>query len=295
MTDIMIAQQQTKNLRLERTFDATPQEMWAAWTDPKQYAMWFNPSGLTLVVHEFDVRPGGKIRFDMPQPDGNKNPQEGVFHELRPYTYMSSGAPDRSFLLEVHIEPRGKARCHLVVEVAGVPPEYHQMATVGWNQGFDHLEVQLARQTPIGGQSFTLERVFDCTLDEMWAAWTTPEQYAKWISPFPGKEVELHEFEPRVGGRARFTMIGMNGERYPEACFLYEKLEKPREIVTFEANRDRPDVFNGHPMRARARFEDVGGKTKLTLQQSGLPSDFPVEMAKQGFNACLDKLERLLA
>src|SRR5437867_6192776 len=74
-----------KALTIERVFDASPETLWAHWTDPKKYAKWFNPAPLDLVIHEFDVRVGGRVRFDMPQPDGNKNPQEGVFHVLHPY------------------------------------------------------------------------------------------------------------------------------------------------------------------------------------------------------------------
>ncbi|GEM_PF-3434549 len=134
-----------KTLRLERAFDASPADLWAAWTDPRQYAKWFNPApGMDLVVHEFDVRVGGQIRFDMPQPDGNRNPQEGVFHVLSPHTRIVSGSPDKSFLLDVRLVPEGK-RTRMVVEVTGVPPEYHAMATQGWNAGFDKLEALLAR------------------------------------------------------------------------------------------------------------------------------------------------------
>lgn len=130
-------------LRLERTFDASPVELWNAWVDPKQYAKWFNPApGMDLVIHEFDVRPGGKVRFDMPQPDGNPNPQEGVFHVVQPHTRLVSGAPDKSFLIEVELVPVGK-RTRVVVNVTGVPPEYHAMATQGWNAGFDKLAALL--------------------------------------------------------------------------------------------------------------------------------------------------------
>jgi uncharacterized protein YndB with AHSA1/START domain len=77
--------EQGRTLRVERVFDCTIDEMWAAWTDPKVYAKWLNPAPtMDLVIHEFDVRPGGRIRFDMPQPDGDPNPQEGVFHSLTP-------------------------------------------------------------------------------------------------------------------------------------------------------------------------------------------------------------------
>ena len=56
-------------LVFERTFDATPERLWTFWTDPKKYAKWLNPAGMDLVIHEFDIRVGGKVRFDMPQPD----------------------------------------------------------------------------------------------------------------------------------------------------------------------------------------------------------------------------------
>lgn len=133
-----------KTLRIERTFDATPQELWAAWTDPTQYAKWFNPApGIDLVIHEFDVRLGGKIRFDMPQPGGSRNPQEGVFHSLTPHSEIVSGAPDRSFLLVTRFVPVAARRTLCVVEVTGVPPEHHAMASVGWNAGFDKLATRL--------------------------------------------------------------------------------------------------------------------------------------------------------
>jgi len=145
-------------------------------------------------------------------------------------------------------------------------------------------------------QTLRIERILDATPEEVWAAWTQPEQYAKWISPFPGRAVELHEFDARVGGRVRFTMVGTQGERYPEASFIYEKLDRPREIVTFEANENRPDVFDGHPMRATVRFEPLpGGKTRVRFEQAGLPAVVPLDMARQGFGACFDKLATLLA
>src|SRR5437870_2563259 len=63
-----------RELVITRVFDATPEVLWSHWTDPAKFAKWFNPApGLDLVVHEYDVRPGGRVRFDMPQPDGNRN------------------------------------------------------------------------------------------------------------------------------------------------------------------------------------------------------------------------------
>lgn len=133
-------------LRLERTFDATPEEVWAAWTDPKLYAKWLNPSPADLVIHEWDLREGGRVRFDMPQPDGNKNPQEGVFHLLRPYTRLVSGNDDKTFLVDVELQPRGATRTHLVINITGVPPEWHSAAQQGWGVCLDKLGALLKQQ-----------------------------------------------------------------------------------------------------------------------------------------------------
>lgn len=284
---------QPKTLKLERTFDASPKELWAAWTDPKQYAQWFNPAGLGLVIHEFDVRPGGKIRFDMPQPDGNKNPQDGVFHTLNPYTEIVSGAPDKSFLLHTRFVPVG-SRTRVVIEMTGVPPEFHENATQGWSAIFDKLDLELAKHTAIGGQSWSMHRDFDCTPEQLWAALTEPQHFVKWISPF-NAPTEIPQFEPRPGGRIRFIMTGEDGTRYPEAEWLVEVADKPRLFVIFEANLDRTDIFNGRPMRASMRIEPRGKhQVRLVLSQQGLPDDFPIDMAKQGFNAGLDKLAKLV-
>jgi uncharacterized protein YndB with AHSA1/START domain len=168
------------------------------------------------------------------------------------------------------------------------------MATQGWGQGFDKLALQLAKHTTIGGQSWSMHRDFDCTPEQMWAALTQAGQFASWVSPF-GAPAEILQFEARPGGKIRFVMIGDDGTRYPEAEWLVEVADAPRLLVIFEANLDRTDVFNGHPMRASMRIDPHGkGQVRLALSQQGLPDGFPVEMAKQGFNAGLDKLAKLV-
>lgn len=143
-------------------------------------------------------------------------------------------------------------------------------------------------------QTLRMERLFDATPEQLWDAYTKPELYAQWISPFPGLPAEIHEMDVRVGGRCRFTMVGPNGTRFPETVFEFEVLDRPREIVHYEANEGRPDVFNGWPMRIRTRFEPVGAQTRLTMELEGMPPQVPAEMAMQGFGACLDKLAEVV-
>ena len=131
---------QNKKIILSHTFNATPRELWEAWTDPNQFSKWFNPTpGYDLIIHEYDVRIGGRVKFDMPQPNGDLNTQNGMFHVLDPYKEIVSGSPDKTFLIRTLFEKIGK-KTKMTVEVTGIPPEYHAGAIQGWNAGFMKLE-----------------------------------------------------------------------------------------------------------------------------------------------------------
>ncbi|HUR25563.1 MAG TPA: SRPBCC domain-containing protein [Candidatus Thermoplasmatota archaeon] len=126
-------------LKLERVFNATPERLWTYWTDPKKYARWLSPQKADLVIHELDVRVGGKVRFDMPLDNGQVNKEEGVFHVLDEPRLLVSGSPDKSFLITVTFEPVGAKQTRMKVVVDGVPAEYHAGATEGWGKGMDKL------------------------------------------------------------------------------------------------------------------------------------------------------------
>jgi uncharacterized protein YndB with AHSA1/START domain len=59
-----------RELVLVRVLDAPRDAVYAAWTDPAAFCQWFGPAGFTCVVHEMDVRVGGRARFDMTAADG---------------------------------------------------------------------------------------------------------------------------------------------------------------------------------------------------------------------------------
>jgi uncharacterized protein YndB with AHSA1/START domain len=222
---------QTPMLKLERTFHATPQRLWTFWTDPKKYAKWFNPAPLDLVIHEFDVRPGGKIRFDMPQPDGNKNPQEGVFHELVPYTLIVSGAPDKSFLVTARFVPVDAQRTKAVVEVTGVPADWHALATNGWGAGFDKLEGELGEEVGVD-VGFTIMRAFNAAPEKVWTMWTTKDGLMKWWAPSAkemGFDFTVKQLDVRVGGEFAFGM--KNAEHDLVNHGTYRVVDRPRHLA----------------------------------------------------------------
>ena len=52
-------------LTLERTFDATLEEVWELWTTREGMEAWMGPDGFTVTVQEVDLRPGGNLVYAM--------------------------------------------------------------------------------------------------------------------------------------------------------------------------------------------------------------------------------------
>lgn len=52
-------------LTLERTFDASPEEVWELWTTRDGMEAWMGPEGFSVTVEELDLRPGGHLVYAM--------------------------------------------------------------------------------------------------------------------------------------------------------------------------------------------------------------------------------------
>ncbi len=65
-----------------RVFDAPPERVFKAWTDPNHLGQWWGPKGFTNTFEEFDIRPGGHWRFVMHGPDGTNHKNHSIFVEV---------------------------------------------------------------------------------------------------------------------------------------------------------------------------------------------------------------------
>lgn len=52
-------------ITIERTFEATLQDVWDLWTTKEGIESWWGPEGFTVTVQELDLRPGGELRYTM--------------------------------------------------------------------------------------------------------------------------------------------------------------------------------------------------------------------------------------
>ena len=141
-------------------------------------------------------------------------------------------------------------------------------------------------------RSLTLERVFDAPVDLVWRCWTEQEHLAKWSAP-RGYTIPQGEGDVRPGGKWRCCM------RDPTAATIGSAASTARScrtscIVMTHAWDDE----NGRPGAetiVTVRFEDLGRRTKVTLEQTGFDCDESRDGHRGGWSECLDILAEHLA
>jgi uncharacterized protein YndB with AHSA1/START domain len=83
---------------ITRTFDAPRDLVWQAWTDPKQFAVWFGGPSAQMVDMEMDVREGGAWSGTMVLPDGSTIAWGGQFLEVSPTDRLVMTLSDQALL-----------------------------------------------------------------------------------------------------------------------------------------------------------------------------------------------------
>ena len=99
-------------------------------------------------------------------------------------------------------------------------------------------------------------RVFDAPRELVWKMWTDPRHIAQWWGP-RGFRNTIHEMDVRPGGHWRFVMHGPDGQDYQNHN-IYVEIVEPERIVF--------DHVSGPLFRATATFENLGGKTRVTMR-----------------------------
>ena len=104
-------------VRIIREFDAPPEKVFRAHTDPDLLARWMGPNGMEVRIDSFDCRSGGSYRY-VHSRDGEEYAFRGCFHEIRPnelivQTFTYEGMPDGVALEKMTFEDLGNGRTRL--------------------------------------------------------------------------------------------------------------------------------------------------------------------------------------
>ena len=97
----------TRSDSRSRFLSATPEQVFAAISDPERVARWWGPDGFTNTIHQFDFTVGGTWLLTMHGPDGTHYPNESRFtrvvsNQLFEIEHLNG----HHFVLTIELEPR---------------------------------------------------------------------------------------------------------------------------------------------------------------------------------------------
>jgi uncharacterized protein YndB with AHSA1/START domain len=71
-----------ETFRISRSFDAPRELVFKAWTEADRLVQWWGPKGMTVDVHQLDLRAGGTFFYSMQTPDGKSMWGKFVYREI---------------------------------------------------------------------------------------------------------------------------------------------------------------------------------------------------------------------
>jgi uncharacterized protein YndB with AHSA1/START domain len=120
-------------------------------------------------------------------------------------------------------------------------------------------------------RQMVITRTVDAPRALVWQAWTQPQHIAAWWGP-DGFRTTIHAMNVAVDGVWRFIMHGPDGTDYPNRIVYREIVEPERLVYDHDDDSPNPKIA----FRSTVTFEDVGGKTRVTMR-----AVFPTKEARE--------------
>jgi uncharacterized protein YndB with AHSA1/START domain len=81
----MTETQTSDTLTISRTYNATAERVFSAWTDPESLKSWFGPEGVETIGADVDLSVGGRYDLHMRTPEGSEIHHFGTYREIDPF------------------------------------------------------------------------------------------------------------------------------------------------------------------------------------------------------------------
>ena len=148
-------------------------------------------------------------------------------------------------------------------------------------------------------KTISFERTVNVPLDTVWKAWTEPESFKKWWGP---KEYTCPDctIDFTIGGKFLASMQGGDGNKI-WSTGTYKEIISHRKIVVTDSFADsKGNIVPASDYKmpgemalellVTVTFEEVDGKTTISLQHEGLAAEIADDCIK-GWQSSFDKLE----
>jgi uncharacterized protein YndB with AHSA1/START domain len=141
-------------------------------------------------------------------------------------------------------------------------------------------------------RELTITRIFDAPRALVFKAWSMPEHMAHWWGP-SGYTLPVCDMNFRSGGTYRLCMRSPEGKEF-RVRGVYREVAEPERIVMSGGWEDEHGKV-GHETITTITFEDVVGKTRLTLHNEGFESMASRDSHRGGWNASIERLAEYLS
>ena len=138
------------SLTLKRRLNASPEKVYAAWTNPQQIARWFGPSSVKAGTGQasIDARIGGRFRISF-STDDEYYQVGGVYREVVPnqrlvFSWAWHSTPERESLVTVTLKPDGDGTLLTLHHEQLFDQAARDAHEHGWIGTLDKLEKHLA-------------------------------------------------------------------------------------------------------------------------------------------------------
>lgn len=136
----------------------------------------------------------------------------------------------------------------------------------------------------------TLHRVLRAKPEKVYRAFLDPHALARWLPP-NGFTCQVHEHDPRVGGRFRMSFTNFTTGKAESFGGTYLELVPNQRV----RNTDKFDDSNlPGEMITTVDLRAVACGTEINVVQEGIPEAIPTEFCYLGWQESLDHLAQLV-
>jgi len=134
------------SLALKRRFEASPAQLYQAWTQPEKMIRWWGVTGhANAPIAEADLRIGGHFRVQFWTPNGEHHSVSGVYREVVPdrklvFSWAWQSTPERESQVTVDLKPDNDGTILTLTHEQFFNETARDDHRRGWTQALDMLE-----------------------------------------------------------------------------------------------------------------------------------------------------------
>ena len=139
-----------------------------------------------------------------------------------------------------------------------------------------------------------ITRTFDASAEDLFDAWTDPEQVAQWYGPEGFAKSDIHTFEAKKGGKYSLTMNAPDGKKH-KLVGEFKVFERPRKLAfTWQWAEGGKNNMGGAETLVTVELKPVGKKTEMSFRHEGFANEEAKESHNKGWSSSFNKLAKLV-